>query len=668
MSALVTALDKETNVRTGENGHVEIKQSRGFTNDELKERIVQFYFQLVRVNEKVDINNDSIAKELDSLLSYTKNILNKNTIDGNILKRNTEHIQEYHFIKEIVIVLYKILAQTRDIVAGKGEYHLAYIQLAVWWKHYPALAKYAIHMFVNSSSYNDHPYGSWKDIKNFCQYANKYCGWNSSHELIVHACKLMEIQLRKDIDYIEYKKKNGQNKEIYKNYSISLAGRWAPRESSKQNRWIANKISEIYFNKYLTTAVTSDKYKSAKRKASMEYRKKIVELNRELDTIQIKMCNKDWSSIDHTKTTSMTLHKFKNSIINVDKTGKKRVHSNLKDTEDRETCANNFIAHMEAARSGDERHKIRGKRVSINGFVKDALRILMSIEELEHKFPEAFTESRNGNDNVSEQYQERFSAITTERDIINMQWEDNATQNTNLRDMIAMVDTSGSMFCDDGIPLHTAIGLGIRIAEKSNIGKRIMTFSNSPEWVNLDECKDLLTCVDKVRRCNWGMNTDFYKALQLILDVIVANKMSASDVENLTLVILSDMQIDDSCSIDKRNTMFKNIEKLYEETGIRICGQAYKPPHIVFWNLRKTSGFPSVASQDNVTMTSGFSPVLLNQFSEKGVEVLKTVTPWTMIKDTLDVERYKRMEMPYGKEFEEVAFTSLYDDVIYSFE
>ena len=84
-------------------------------------------------------------------------------------------------------------------------------------------------MFVNSSFHKDHPYGSWKDIKNFCQYANKYCGWSSNHPFIEYACKLMEIQLRRDIDFLEM-----QNRRIHEGagegdatYSLSLAGRWA---------------------------------------------------------------------------------------------------------------------------------------------------------------------------------------------------------------------------------------------------------------------------------------------------------------------------------------------------------------------------------------------------------------------------------------------------------
>ena len=138
MSALVTALDKETNLRTGENGHIEHEWAKGYSNDELRERVVQFYFQLVRSNNKVDINDDSIAKNLDLLLTFTK-ITTTNDI--------TVDVQTANVHKEIIITLYKILAQTRDIIAGKGEYQLAYVQLAVWWKHYPALAKYALHLY-----------------------------------------------------------------------------------------------------------------------------------------------------------------------------------------------------------------------------------------------------------------------------------------------------------------------------------------------------------------------------------------------------------------------------------------------------------------------------------------------------------------------------------------
>ena len=129
MSALVTALDKESNLRTGENGHIEHGINTGYSNEDIRERIVQFYFQLVR---NADIN--TITNELDSLLKLTW------------IKENDKNVVN----REFVITLYKILVQTRDIVAGKGEYKLAYSQLTVWWKYYPALAKYALYMFAVS--------------------------------------------------------------------------------------------------------------------------------------------------------------------------------------------------------------------------------------------------------------------------------------------------------------------------------------------------------------------------------------------------------------------------------------------------------------------------------------------------------------------------------------
>ena len=70
------------------------------------------------------------------------------------------------------LILYKILAQTRDIVAGKGEYMLAYIQLYAWAEVNIELAKHALFCFVHSEK-DTHPLGSWKDMKYFAEYCKK---------------------------------------------------------------------------------------------------------------------------------------------------------------------------------------------------------------------------------------------------------------------------------------------------------------------------------------------------------------------------------------------------------------------------------------------------------------------------------------------------------------
>ena len=145
-----------------------------------------------------------------------------------------------------------------------------------------------------------------------------------------------------------------------------------------------------------------------------------------------------------------------------------------------------------------------------------------------------------------------------------------------------LVDTSGSMEADNCLPLYNAIGLGIRIAEKTTnaFRNRVMTFTSVPEWVKLDDCKTFCDKVNKVRQAPWGMNTDIYKACQLILLAIVNSKMDVDEVENLTLVILSDMQIDNSTDAGtpfNSKHLYENIKNLFQETGLRHNGVPYNP-------------------------------------------------------------------------------------------
>ena len=85
---------------------------------------------------------------------------------------------------------------------------------------------------------------------------------------------------------------------------------------------------------------------------------------------------------------------------------------------------------------------------------------------------------------------------------LNYQWNDNSKYTGKLKSMIAMVDTSGSMSCDNCIPLYSAIGLGCRIAEKSSIGKRVLTFSSNPSWVNLSHVIHLQIWLKKFLNVN----------------------------------------------------------------------------------------------------------------------------------------------------------------------
>tara|TARA_A100001011_G_C13854974_1_gene652507 strand:- start:16 stop:660 length:645 start_codon:yes stop_codon:yes gene_type:complete len=214
-----------------------------------------------------------------------------------------------------------------------------------------------------------------------------------------------------------------------------------------------------------------------------------------------------------------------------------------------------------------------------------------------------------------------------------------------------MVDNSGSMEVDNCKPLYSAVGLGIRVAEKSSLGRRVLTFSADPSWINLEDCDTFTSAAKKIKEnSNWGMNTDFKKAMFKILEAIKAIKMPVAEVEKLVLAVFSDMQWDDNTRNMNRETnqqavLFDYMKEEYRKAGLAIHGIPYKMPHILFWNMRTTDGFPCLSDSENVSMLSGNNPVLLNNFEQKGVLSLKEIDPWKMLTDQLDCDRYNHLEI-----------------------
>lgn len=582
MSSIISALDTYTPKQIGENGHIEY----GWSNN-IREKILQFSFQLTRANED-GIQNLQFV--LTKLLSSLKN------------KVKSSFICDREEAKSFLSILYRMIGNTRDIIDGKGECTLTYMMIYTWYIFFPQLASFALKCLVDLGDDKVHQYGSWKDIKYFCQYC-KSQGEMLTHPLIQYAIQLVNTQLKLD--------------ESSVTQNISLLAKWVPREKSSF-AWLYEGFACNYFAEIMKTANTDERHRKAVLKCKTDYRKLLSKLNAKLDTTQVKQCDKRWSEIDFSKVTSITINKQKKAFLNKKKDGSIRFPQN----DDRIACAQHFTNRIREAVLGEI--EMKGKRIGMAEFTKQALDLL------------SCSKQTNSNDS---QY---------EIDLLNSQWRDNSSQTGALGNMIAMVDVSSSM---DGDPLNVAIALGIRIAEKSALGKRVMTFSSNPTWVNLEPYPEFVSMVQVVNRAPWGMNTNFQAALSMILDAIIQNKMAPEDVQDMTLVILSDMQIDkgDSCN---KELLYREMELSYAKAGIRVHGNPYKPPHILFWNLRSTTGFPSLSSQTNCSMMSGFSPALLNFFCEKGLNALQCCTPWSVLEKTLENERYKIMSDRLEQEIE----------------
>ena len=566
MGATVSMIhDNKTNIQYGENNHSEYTWS-----PIQQERILQLSYQMVRTSDE--------RKRL-SLASIFKQCFQT----GNIHDRR---------------LLLKLIAHTRDIEQGKGEYMLSFVLMKELMELDYYLFTEMMKLFVGyavttspSPSQNNIPYGSWKDIKYYIQHI-KYCP--------VALVTLINTQISEDIVNME----NG--------LACSLVAKWVPREASKKFGWMTILFAKDYYKHYGYSGWS----RSATRKAQTHYRQTISKLNKYIDTIQIKQCGHQWSKIDLNTVTGCTMIKQRQAFLNINSNRYIGYDVKYRDlNQDRILCREKMILHIEMVKhcqspnseQNSDKYELKGKNIGMCDLVKAAL-------------------TANTPEEVA---------------IINELWNNNSNQTKSLDNVIAMIDLSSSMEENNSDALYAAIGLGIRVAEKSNLGKRIMAFTNIPTWINLEDCPDFVSSVKKVTELERGTNADIYKVMELILNTIIENRIPAEDIESLVFAIFSDMQFDICEQLPNVTTMRRNFAQKYHDVGVQLCGKGYKVPHILFWNMKNTNGFPDVSYQDGVSMMSGYSPTLLNQFMEHnqfyGDE---NMTPWLRLNNMLNKPRY----------------------------
>ena len=609
-TALVSALNSHTPSQRGENGHVE----HGWSND-LREEIVQLSFQCVRTTE---LGVSVLGNRLYSIAQRLLNINEETNVETYLYKNNGDRKSDFNDVvakneevNELIDILRRLVVHTRDIEAGKGEYSIGRQFIKEWYRLFPSEALKMIKYYVTpikkiteEGVTLTHPYGSWKDIKFLWRV---FGGVKSPPEVFAFLINLVNTQLREDL----------------KNENPSLVARWVSRENSSKKHTTPFKpfyhaLAEDYYNEYLKTARTVESKTRARRKCYTHYRKFVlVPLNKKLRTPQINQCAKRWKNIDYASdVTSITMRKQTQAFMNIKKDGTVRSME-----EDRIDAAQNFTTFVNnVVENGGT---IKGKRVGFNTVAADAWNLVER-----HYYPHSHSTKEN---------------FETETKVLNLQWESMLEVIGDINDMVPMIDLSGSMVGD---PLNAAIGIGAAVASKSLIGKGAMTFSNSPVWMNFEGCNKLSEMIEEMYkyRNEWGGSTNFTAALILILDKCVQLKLPASDVANIKLLILSDMQINSSGNESVSDTMWENITKRYAEAGMRAIGEPYQPGHIIFWNLRHTNGFPTLSTNANTTMFSGFSPVLLNNFAQHGLEALQNTNPFTQLKQELTNPRYNILD------------------------
>lgn len=217
--------------------------------------------------------------------------------------------------------------------------------------------------------------------------------------------------------------------------------------------------------------------------------------------------------------------------------------------------------------------------------------------------------------------------------VAELQWKrivDDLMQKGKLRNCMAICDVSGSMH---GTPMEVSVALGVLVSELSEEPwkEKLITFSENPELQVL-EGDSLRSRTDFVTEMEWGMNTDFQKVFDLILQVAVNGNLKPEQMIK-RLFVFSDMEFDQA-SANPWETDYQVIVSKYKEKGYGSV-----VPEIVFWNLRDSRSTPVLGTQKGVALVSGFSKNMLTLFLDnEGV-----INPEQVMEAAISGQEYQKL-------------------------
>jgi len=576
------------------------------------------------VDEKIMVrgenNSKSFATTKQTLLDLFFALV-RDLSDERLNELFIDAMNKAHFNVEAAADLFVLAFQTRNCRGGKGEKLLFYKLIIKLYDNFPDTVIKLVPLIPIFGYYKD-----YNLIIEYCislspDIVNEPDARKSIsveyHRLCNAIIDSMAEQLLKD--------KIELDKGI-ENPNISLISKFCPREKShfgngNNKRGILAPLVEKLF---------PGEFRSNKpRVAYSKYRHLISSLSNALDVTEIKMTGKRYAEIDFKKVSSLCANRCRKAFLNekrnkndVDLTNEEELTGNrYPNNPDRVTCRQNFGEII-------LKDKVKGKQL----FPHELVTQLMNKSRISKM--------------ESDLYDSQWGSIRT--GVLDSLKEKGSDVSIDLSKFVPLVDVSGSM---SGIPMQVAIALGILVSEINQpaFRDRFITFHETPTWCNLSGITSLKGKVAKTQTAPWGGSTNFFVALDLICKVVEEYKLPASEVPDL--IVFSDMQFNQAKGRSDA-TYHANIKQRFIEVGMKICGQPYSPPRIVYWNLRgNTLGVPVEDNEENVQLLSGFSPSMLKMLldgdevieveTEDGVVVTKeVVTPYQTFKKVMNDKAY----------------------------
>ena len=641
-----------------------------------KEQIILLYYNITRKNNDVD-NNNELSMNFDNLLGSLKKYIhldnkNMNNKDNKGKKNNkTEKSivksKENQYIQYLVLI-YKMIGHTRDCFYGKGEHELSYMMLTVLYKYYPVLAIFALHNFVqpliynNENNYNntgEQSYGSWRDIKYFCEYLRCNTSESIHHPLIKYSIRLMNDALKKDYDNWNNVLDNYFQKIICSSSFSSIENikkplarehlsgvcKWIPREYKKfdwLNEMLVIDWFETYKPYYLSSPNSVAGYYNSLNKCKLLYRKMVSKLNKALDTTEIKLCSNQLDEIIPKNIPQIMFMKNKNKLWYnniIDNSKLEFVTNNNKSMKQK--CAFEFQNHykkkyflLSPFQPNREHSKNIPNDIPISLIIKEAYNLYKLQKSLENNCLDV-----NGSQNIQ-----------LKIDILNHQWNQISSiiGTELLNDFIPIIDISFEM---NKLSDHffSSIGFAFLICCRTSLGKRIITIDHQPTWVNLDNDNDLFSMISTFfNSITTASNTNYniVEVFDMIIDCISETKMSYRKIAKLSLVLFHNNNF---------STNFHNlITELFYTKGLHSSrGKPFPTPRMVYWNISNSNycELPFNITDENVFSLSGLSSSLIHHLylldnvsidksNNDGSNHGKTNNSYDLIYNILNNDRY----------------------------
>jgi len=538
------------------------------------------------------------------LLFY--NLTRKNTTEGYVFVENVLNSLLYSLKRDIqksaddflpyLTAVYKMIGYTRDIYNGKGEHEIAYMMIFVLHKYYPSLSVYCLHKFVQPVCAGEMSYGSWRDMKYFCDYVRKKSSHGFNDTLIEICVKLMNKTLSHDIlaiDELMKKNKATNEKPLFREHITNIA-KWIPRENKKFD-WLYNMLVKDWFATFhpymFTPQLTGQSYYAALYKCKMKYRKIVSFVNQCLDTTEVKLCSQNWNRVlpKHVPQICFMKNKkqFFGSLTKNDK------HCFMLHDMKKIECSMRFGTHF------DEIFNMEGEydpnrthedyipfSIPLSYYVKTAIDCMGATSWFD----------------------------TGDRaKLLNNQWRkmSDILGAKTLHNFIPILDMSFLSNINQTDSFYSAIGLACLIAERSSLGRRILVVDHVPTWVSLDGCTDLVSMVTKIMgdtKSSRATNSNIHDAISLLLFSMMETKTNYSKIRDLKLVFLHTTPQRDIESL--HNSMISLFYKSGQNSSRK---KALSCPTFIYWNVSQTEmpHLPGPVHLKNCIMLSGLSASII---------------------------------------------------------